>query len=237
MGLFGGQRIDGFSIFLMVTLVLYTIIAGGVSSAFAGSTFTNPYGGSDLSLELAQNFTYYDVQNLSKPALGYNQVEFSPLNPNRRAYWVNSIFGEDYFNFKANGIGFWESLTYYQLEPSEISETEVLANYDFDKNYSKYILNVGGQKLETYVYIHPQFYDNGTHVTFLYDSLEESIDDGEVTIFIGVNATFPDFGARDLMGVIIGFTPASGTPNAISILISGVWWIMFLLLLVKLVIG
>lgn len=236
MGLFGGQRIDGYTISLLVTLVTYTVLAGGVTSSFQGTTFQNPYGGASLNLGLVQNFTYYDVQNMTKPALGLFQVDFDGLSPIRVGYWDNRIFSDDDFNFMCYGIGFWESLIQYQLEPSGLTEEQVIQDYDFTKNYSRYVLNTGGQ-LESYVFICPQFFANATHIIYLYDNIEDSIADNEVTVFIGANATFPDFSAYDLVSVIVGFTASTGTPSAVSVLISAIWWVMFLLLLVKLVIG
>ena len=236
MGVFGGQRIDGFTISLIVTLIVYTVLAGGITSSFEGTTFQNPYGSASLKLGLAQNFTYYDVQNMTKPAFGIFSVVFDGLNPDRVGYWENSIFADDDFDFKSYGIGFWESLIQYSLKPSDIKEEDVLDNYDNTKNYSRYVLNIGGQ-LQTYVFIHPQFFSNTTHIIFLYDSLEESFNNNVCSVFIGTNATYPDFTAHDLMSVVVGFTPFSGTPTAISALISAVWWVMFLLLLIKLVIG
>ena len=239
MSLGGGTRVSAFTITLAVTLVFYTLIGAGISATFNGTAFINPYGGNDLNIDLVADFVDYDYHNITEPSLfSYTQVIYEDLSPDGAVRWVSEVWGNDYFTVSRKGLNFWDSFIFFTLKPEKALISDLIADYDYNENRSSIVFNWGG-KFETHFYIYPMFYtDEIGEPVFLYDNLEDSLNDGNCTVFLGVNATFPEYNVFDIVGVITGFsTLGTETPNEINIVLSSIWWIMFLLLLVKIFIG
>lgn len=225
-------RISHFSIFLGIVLVSYTLIGGNVVNMYEGNPYSNAYSGKVLNVDYLDSFTDYDYQNVS-----FNNGVFENLyeiNPDRYVMWRDFWITEDGFEVESKGVDWWSIFT--KLEPKSVSESTLLENFDYSKNYSRQVFNQGG-KLETTMLVYPQFYTDGENITFLFDSLEESFDDGNVTILLGSNASYPSYDVFNFMGIVTGFSGYGNIPTELSWLMGGIWWVMFLLLLIKLFVG
>lgn len=242
-------RVDNITIFLVVVIVAYTTLAGGITATYAGLT----YEGDDNSIDIYDVLNYADTEtmNLSRPAVPFfpETAYYTGLSPERSANWRLEIISEAFFYVEAKGIGFPANLIFNNLEPeglepnsfgtlSGVSESYVIDNYDTDKNYTHVVFNKGGQ-LETHALISPQFNYNGTYITYMYDNMTDAINNGEVTITLGVNASYIDaFDVNKIMGNIVGFGAIyNEMPTEVNIFVSGIWWALIILLGVKLVVG
>lgn len=238
MGLFGGSRIDGMTVFLVVTLIVYTILVAGVYATFTDSEFETQYGDlpSDFRLGETVSFTYNDYKNVTPSFFAGIGVEFTELSPSRYGYWWDKWIGEPVVYIRISSINWWQYGTVKQ-EPEHTIEW-ILDNYDYDLNQTTWIVD----KLtdwETWVFIKPQLYYNETsgEVTYLYDSLEESIENDVFTMVLSTNATLEDnFNIGKVFGLLSGLD-LGGLPAEIGYLTSAVFYALLILASVKLVIG
>ena len=81
------------------------------------------------------------------------------------------------------------------------------------------------------------YYNNVTgEITYLYDSLEDSFDAEKCTVVLATNASYQSFHMFDVFGVLAGFQTYS-MPTEVSVLISGAFWVLLILTVVKLIVG
>ena len=235
MGILGGSRIDGITIFLAVTLVLYTILANGVMATFTTAKFVDPYGGRTIDIELGEDYEYNDIKNVTGGLFPEVQV-FTVLNPDRTITWNKPLFGENHFAVHCYGKNWWDSWSHFKLEPKGLHEDEILQIYNENRNFSKVIYDQGGE-FETHVFYCPLFYYNETNgVTYLDDSLEDSFSNNKITVIMATNQTFYNYDIGQIFGLLTGFS-THGMPYEVSVIIGGIFWVLLILLLVKLVVG
>lgn len=225
-------RISSFTATLGLILICYTIIGGNIVGMYEQTGTVNAYGGKILNVDYLDNFVDYDYQNITLNDGIYDHIY--EINPDRALTWFSDWFSENYFHVESKGLEWWS--IYFALEPKQVYESELIANYNYAKNYSRYVFNLGG-KLETTMLVYPQFYTDGENITFLYDTLEESFEAETVTILLGSNASYPTYDVFNFMGIVTGFVGYGDIPLAINILLGGIWWVMFLLMLIKLFVG
>lgn len=226
-------RISSFTITLGIILVVYTIIGGNIVGMYEGTGTIRPYAGKVLNVDYLDNFVEYEYQNVSFNNGAYENTYFT-LSPDRAVMWRDAWFEEDYFNIESKGLE-WYS-TYTKLEPKKVYESVLITNFNYEKNYSRQVFNLGG-KLETTMLVYPLFYTDSENITFIYDNLEDSFNSDEVTVLLGSNSTYPSYDVFNFMGIVTGFVGYGIMPLEISILIGGLWWVMFLLMLIKLFVG
>ena len=236
MGILGGSRIDGITIFLCVTLILYTLLANGVMATFTEDKFIDPYGGRTIDIELGENYQYNDIKNVTGGFIP-DQKHFTALDPDRTIKWTIPLFGEQHFTVHCRGKNWWDSWTFQILDPKELSKSDVLQNYNEYRNFSKFTYNQGGE-FETHVFYCPLFYYNETseEVTYLNDTLADSFTSNKITVIMATNQTFFNYDASQIFGLLTGFS-THGMPFEVSVIIGGIFWVLLLLLLVKLVVG
>ena len=233
MGLLGGSRIDGITIFLAVTLVLYTILVAGVYATFTDVGFVDPYSGKVANLEFSQEYENNAIENAT---LG-DWTEFTDLDPNSRLYWSDAFIGEDWFQVNRYGTNWWDGWLTYTLNPDQLYVSDVLDQYDTDLNYTKVVFDLGGD-FETAVYFCPLFYFNDTseEVTYIDDALNTSIDNGVISVVMATNASYSSYDIGQVMGALVGFSTYD-IPMEIAVITGGIFWVLLILLLVKLVVG
>jgi len=237
MGLLGGSRIDGITIFLTVTLVLYTILVNGVFATFTSSSFIDPYGGKVYDIDLGEEYQNNDIQNVTGDIIP-SMIKFENLDPNRGIKWFRPFFIDGSFTVHAYGKNWWDSWVSFTLNPKEIWEADLLQLYDSDMNFSKVVYNHGGE-FETHVFYCPLFYYNETseEVTYIDENLETSFDNGEVTVVMATNQTFgSSYDVGKIFGILTGFNTYD-VPYEASVVIGGIFWVLLILLVVKLVVG
>ena len=237
MGLLGGSRIDGITIFLTVTLILYTVLCNGVFATFTSSTFVDPYGGKHYNIDLGEQFEFSEVENVTGGIIPPN-VMFSDLNPDRAVRWSQPFFTENYFSVVCYGKNWWDSWIRNVLNPEKMTEAKLLQIYDSDMNFSKVAYNIGGE-FETHAFYCPLFYYNDTseEVTYIDEDLETSFDNGEITVVLATNQTFVNtYDIGKIFGILTGFSTYD-MPLEVSAIIGGVFWGLLILLVVKLVVG
>lgn len=236
MGLLGGSRIDGLTIFLVICLILYTILVGGVYATFTSDTFTDPYAGKTINVGEIGDYTYNDIENITRP-LFTNDAYFEDLDPNGKITWWNDVFGDDYFLPFRLGIDWWDGWVFYPLEPERIYEQEIINDFNDEQNYTRYFCDRGG-KLETTLFFCPLFYYNETseEVTYIYDGIEESFENDAITIIMASNMSYTGFDIGKVMGLLTGFSTYD-LPFEVSVIVSGIFWGLLVLTIVKLVIG
>lgn len=237
MGLLGGSRIDGITIFLVSLLVLYTILVAGITATFEGSDFIDPFGGKNLNFGDIGDYSTSDYENITRPLI-LNTVYLRDLDPDGKVEWYANLFDEeDSFNVGRLGIDWWDGWIWYSLEPERILESEIITDFDFAKNYSRYFLD-RGSKVETTAFFCPQFYYNESsgQPTYLYDNIQDSFDNDVITVILASNMSLTGYDAGKVIGIITGFSTYS-IPNEVSVLIAGIFWALVILLIVKLVIG
>ena len=237
MGILGGSRIDGITIFLSVTLVLYTILCNGIYATFTTATFIDPYGGKAINLDLGETFECNDVKNVTGGIIPPKNT-FDGLNPDRYVIWNQPFLAKHNFGVWCHGKNWWDSFSKFQLSPKYTSEDELLQLYNTDMNFSRVIYNLGGE-FETYAFYCPLFYYNETseEITYIDEDLEISFDNGKITMVLATNQTFLNtYDIGKIFGILTGFT-TYGMPLEIGVLIGGVFWVLLILLAVKLVVG
>lgn len=236
MGILGGSRIDGITIFLTVTLVLYTILCNGVFATFTSDTFVDPYGGKVYDIDLGEEYENNDIQNVTG-ALFPTNVKFDNLDPDREMGWHTPLFGESWFEVVCYGKNWWDSWSRFGLNPTSMKEAELLEIYNENQNFSKVVYNHGGE-FETHVFYCPLFYYNETNgVTYLDDTLEESFSNNKITVVMATNQTFSSsYDIGKIFGILTGFSTYS-MPYEASVVIGGLFWVLLILLIVKLVVG
>jgi len=221
-------RITSLTVFTFVTLVSYTLLATLFASFVYATPFENPYAGQTTDWQFYSQYQYSEVHNITFPSTTY----YTTFSPDRRLIWENTLFTDnDKLWFARKDT--WLGILWYNMAGSPITEQDIIDDFDTDINYSKYIFDQGGS-FQTDVYIYPYTDANGT---FIYYPINESITQGYLTVYMGVNNTTPTtFDIGILFGILTGFY-YYGAPVVISIIIGGIWWILCLLTLVKLVIG
>ena len=238
------SRVDTLTVFLVVIIVVYSALATGIVAAFAVEEYEGD--SKDFDLLDALDWEVSQYENISKPVIFENKVEYTDLDPDREVRWTQLIF-EDVLKVDSKGIGFPDNVFWTKLNPEGISDSQnnvlesfIIDNFDTEKNYTYIVFNSGG-KLETHALFSIQFYYNvtGDAITYLYDSIEDSIDAGELTVMLGTNLTYIDaFDVGKITSTIIGFGSIyTGIPAEVNFLISGIWWILIILLGVKLIVG
>jgi len=242
-------RVDDVTYYLVIVIVVYTVLAGGITAGYAGTTYETD----ENSLDLYDLLDFEDSQteNISKPTIPVfpETVYYDTLSPERLVNWRVELLTDDFFYIDAKGIGFpanliWNNLKPEGLDPDDfdtlagVSEQYIIDNYDTDKNYTRVVFNKGGQ-LETTALFSPQFDYNGTVISWAYENMTAAIADGELTVTLGVNATYIDaFDVNKILGNMVGFGAIYGDmPQEINMLVSGVWWALIILLGVKLAVG
>ena len=231
MGLLGGSRVDGITMFIGVTLVVYSILVAGVYATFTEVGYIDPYGGKAVDLNLAQDYEFNDIENVT---LG-DWTEFSGLDPDRRIIWNDSWLGSDWFSVYRYGVNWWDGWLTFRLEPDEIYVSEVLTLYDSDLNYSKVVFDLGSN-FETAVFFCPLFHYNETGVTYIDSSLSDSIDNEVITVVMATNASYASYDIGHIMGALTGFSTYD-MPSELGSLTGGIFWMLLILLVVKLVVG
>lgn len=230
-------RIDGLTIFLVTFLIIYSILVAGVYSAFTDVEFKNPYSGKTISIGEVGDYEFNDIENITRPLFS-NDAYFEDLEPNGKISWIEDVFGADskFMPFRL-GIDWWDGWVYYSLEPQEIFEQEIKDDYNELQNYSRYFCDRGG-KLETTVFFCPLFYFNETSetVTYIYEDIEESFDNDEITVIFASNMSYSGFDIGKVLGLLVGFQTYD-LPSEIGVLVSAVFWGLLILLIVKLVVG
>jgi len=236
MGILGGSRIDSLTIFLAVTLIMYSILSSAVFATFEGVEFVDPFSGKTFDIDLGEEYEFNDVKNVTVGGI-LEYTSFTELNPDRNIAWYRIPFQSGKFQVTCQGKNLWDSWTQFNLKPEELTESQILTVFDNTMNFSKFIYNQGGE-FETAVFYCPQFYYNETseQPTYLYDSLEESFDNDIVTVIMATNATYVNYDIGRIFGVLSGFS-TYGMPYEVSVLLGGIFWVLLLLTLVKLVVG
>lgn len=240
MGLLGGSRVDNITIVLGITIVLYTILVAGVVATFNNSVFVDPFGGKTVDIELGIDFENSQVMNITREGIINSSNEFTDFDPDRIVKWFTVPFSSPRFECLSKGYNFWDNWITFNLDPNDgFTDDEILEIYDEEENRSTVIWSEGGD-LETYMFIYPRFWYNETESTelpiFEYDNLTDSFDAGFCTVILATNATFNEYGIADIFAVITGFDDTY-FPNEISIIIGGIWWVLLILTVVKLVVG
>lgn len=237
MGLLGGSRIDGITIFLTVTLVLYTVLTTGLFVTFTGIAFIDPYGGKTLNIDLGEEFELSEAHNVTGGLIPPD-IKFTDLTPDRMIRWSYNFLTNDDFDVLCYGKNWWDSWIPTVLNPKEIEEDELLQIYDTNMNFSKVVYNHGGE-FETHVFYCPLFYYNETseEVTYIDENLETSFDNGEITVVMATNQTFTStYDIGKIFGILTGFSTYD-MPVEVSAIIGGIFWVLLMLLAVKLVVG
>jgi len=218
-------RISSFTVFVWVTLIVYTIVAGAMVSVVTGTTYTSPY--TTTITQEGQMYRYSEIHNITKGT----QVDYAAnFTPDRRVRWNIPLF-PDRLGFYRKDT--WLGLVWWQMQDSPITEAEIIADFDTSKNYSKYSFDYGGA-FWTDVYVYPYMYGNGS---FVYYPINNSIANNKLTILLGTNQTsYTYFDIGILTGIVTGYN-SYGAPAEVSIVIAGIWWILLVLGIVKLVIG
>lgn len=240
MSLGGGERIGGFTVFLAITLIIYSLLATGLVSVYASSTWVNRYGGVDFDWKYAESFVSTDYGNITRPlgALFYETLDFTSLNPDRQIRWVGGLLEDDWFKLYHKGTDWWNGWMNYIDKPEHLSESEILANVDHEDESSHFIFNQGDNNYETHVFFYPlSGTTGGTELVYVYDTLEESFDNDEITIVVGTNATLPSYDVFQIFGMVSGFQTYGDMPTELSVLLSTIFWALTLMLLVKLFVG
>jgi len=232
-------RVDSITVFMCVVIFVYTTLAGGVVSTYAKTDYSPNINTLNIN-EFGVDFEFYEYYNISKPILSVTDVYYTTLIPERRVTWWNPVVGEGWFTVSCKGIGFPANLLWNRLEPLKFYESDIISNYNENLNYTYEIFNKKGQ-LETHVIFSTQFFYNSTtdEIFYLYDDIQDSINNGELTVLVGTNATYIDnYDIGRIFGMLVGFGIVyDDIPNEINVLISGIWWIIIILLGIKLVLG
>ena len=236
MSLGGGSRVSSFTITIAVILVVYTLLASGIHSTVYGTIWLDPYSGKFFDWELSEDFAEWEVTNMTEPAI-YTEHRFEDLDPDGLLAWNNAIFGEDFFKTYRCGVSWWESWIYSSVQPATLYKDEIIENYDPINQYSRFVHHQGDTQYETHVFYYPLFNITDSEPFFLYEDLQTSFDNGEITVVMATNNTFPTYDVFSIFGIISGFSAYEGTPVEISALIGGVWWCLLILLIVKLFVG
>ena len=229
-------RISGFTVMVAVTLIIYTLLASGIHATVYGSVWLDPYAGKFFDWELSEEFAEWEVANLTEPTL-YTEHRFEDLDPDALLGWNNAIFGEDFFKTYRYGVDWWESWIYSSVQPSTLYKDEILENYEADKHYSRFVHQLGDAHYETHVFYYPLFNITAGEIIFLYDDLQTSFDNGNLTVVMATNNTYPTYDVFSVFAIVSGFSAYEGTPTEISALIGGIWWALLILLIVKLFVG
>lgn len=240
MSLGGGSRISGFTIFVAITLIVYTFLATGLVSVYAQTTWVNQYGGIDFDWKYAESFSDTDYGNLTRPTLPllFNDLELNDLSPNRKVAWIGGLLESDWFKVSHKGTDWWNGWFYYIDKPNKLTEDEILANVDYEDESSHFVFNLGDNNYETHVFFYPLSYTSGgSELVYIYDTLEESFDNDAVTIVVGVNATLPSYDVFQIFGMVSGFQTYGDMPPELSYFLSTIFWALCLMLLVKLFVG
>lgn len=238
MGILGGSRIDGLTVFLLISLILYTVLVSGVLATFTSSTFIDPYGGKSLEIDLGEEYEVNDFGNVSLGGLLQEGTRFEGLTPDRLCRWYVGFFEDNHFVINSYGKNWWDSWTMFKLEPEKMYENEIEELYDYEKNYTKVIYNQGGE-FETHVFFSPLFYYNDTseEITYLNTTIHESIDNELITVVMATNQTYSNiYDIGKIFGMLTGFSTYS-MPTEISVIVSGIFWGLLILTAVKLVVG
>jgi len=217
-------RVSSLTVFTVVTLVCYTILGTAIYSVFAGTTFSDPYGGKVAGWEYAEDYLVSEAQNMTKNSATY----FTVLDPDRVIDWWATL------KFYRKGTNWWDSWLLFEMSGSPRTEAEIIADFDTDKNYTKYIFDEGGD-FETHAFIYCKWSD-GTGSTYDFYPIADSIANNELTIVLASDAQYPSYDIGILIGILTGFY-FYGAPFEISVIIGGIWWALCLLTLVKLVVG
>lgn len=237
MGLLGGSRIDSFTITVAVLLITYSILVAGVVATFTDTIFVDPYGSASADFNLGKDYDVSEVMNITINDFSYPN-KFEDLTPARIVYWHDSfVYGETVLSCNSFGHNIWDGWYSYELEPySGYSETEILELVDNQGIQAELPFGLGSD-LETYVYCMPLCYKAvGADPVYIYESLAESIDAGNMTVIVASNATYNNYDIGQAMGVLTGFN-TDYYPFEIGVLIGGIWWGLLILVVVKLVVG
>jgi len=236
MGLLGGSRIDSFTITIGVILIVYTILVAGVVATFTDSDFINPYAGASADFDLGKDFASSEVQNMTLGSMA-DANKFETLSPDRLIYWYDSFLADQVIRCYSFGHNIWDGWFNFELEPTYgyfYYEIEELVD---DSGLFAELIFHRGLDLETYVYLYPLAYkETGEDAVYLYDTLLESMDDGNLTVIVATNSTYDNYNIDKAMSVITGFN-TDYFPYEIAVLIGGIWWGLLILVVVKLVVG
>lgn len=238
MGLLGGSRIDGMTVFLVTILIVYSTLVSGIYATFTDAEFEGRYGNleSDFKLGDTVDFEYNDYKNVTPSFFAGVGVEFDGLSPSRYGYWWDKVIGEPEVYVRISSINWWQFGTVL-CEPKHTIQW-ILDNYDTQLNQTTWILD-DLTDWSTWVFIKPQLYYNETSgdVTYLYDTLEESIENDVFTMILGTNATLENnFDIGKAFGLLTGFDIGDAPPE-VGYLISAVFYALAILTSVKLVVG
>lgn len=238
MGLLGGSRVDGITVFLVMTLVIYTLLANGVVSTFAKTKFENPYANIVKDFDTGIYFENSDVKNITEPSFVASEAIFDDLNPSGKLTWESDFLGNDRLKVFRFGYDWWNGWISYPLNPYEgYSSTELIEDYNPNANYTRKVFDFGGD-LEVYVFFCPLYYYDevsGT-VNYIYDGLEDSFNNGAITVVMGTNQTYTGSDIDTVLGILNGFDTYD-MPDLIGDIISTIFWAMIILVIVKLVVG
>jgi len=218
-------RVSRFTVFLWCTLVVYTVLSGYVVATLQNSEYTNPYP--TETIIAGKTYQYTESFNLT-----FNSEHVaSTFSPDRKISWQDPLFGVNGFYVARKDT--WFGIVWIPLSGSPVSTDYIIENFDTSTNCTVVIFDSGTQ-FQTDVYFYPLI---GSNNTFVYYPMNESIANNAVTVVMGVNSTtYTFFDISMLYGVVTGYN-SYGAPTPISVLIGSIWWILFLLALVKLVIG
>lgn len=234
-------RVSSFTIFMLVTIVCYTLFSTAFFAVIEGSDVEDPYGGRVSSWEYTAAYPYSQAQNFSLVA--GNQVFYEDLEPTRQVKInfatdpITALLIGDGIRFKRAGVDWWNSWYYYEMTGSPVNKDRLLGQWDPYTNYAKFIFDQGGQ-FETHAFIYPAWLtdETGNRTGYAYPTITASITAGVLTIVLATNASYPTFDIGLIFGVLTGFS-AYGAPAPVAIIIGGIWWILVILVIVKLVVG
>lgn len=238
MGLLGGSRVDGITVFLVMTLVVYTMLANGVVSTFADTEYKNPYENQVTDFELGVVFESSEVQNISEPEFVTSQALFEDLSPTGKLTWEGDLLGIGRLKVFRFGYDWWNGWISYPLNPYEgFTPSELIEDYNPNGNYTRKVFDFGGD-LEVYVYFCPLYHYNDVteEVNYIYDGLEDSFNNGEITVVMGTNATYQTNDIDDILGILNGFDTYD-MPDIVGDIISTIFWALLIITIAKLVVG
>lgn len=229
-------RVSGFTVFLVTTIVVYTLLSTAAFAAVTGTEFNDPYRGKAKNWEFAANFAYSEIQNVTVPDL-VGEVLYNDFVPARKIWGTIQIIEGNRMHFGRFGTDFWNSFWCYEMEGSPVPYVELINKWDPETMCTELILDQGGP-FETYAFIYPVWEDTEEETRiYLYGTLKASIDVGNlVTVVLATNASYPVYDIGIIFGVLTGFS-GFGAPTQVAIIIGGIWWILVILLIVKLVVG
>lgn len=216
-------RVSSFTIFVWVTLVVYTLISAGLVSVINASSYQNPYNTS--TLPEGSNYVYSETHNIT-----YNGGNFvySSFIPDRRINWRWALADE----FLVQRPDEWLGWFWYTLTGCPTDQNTIIADWSNTTGYSFYKLDAGSP-YQTDMFCYPLLNSTGR----IYDNMTQSVANNIMTVLLGSNLTATTmFDISALTGIATGYS-GQGAPIEIAAIIGGIWWILLLLGLVKLVTG